>query len=203
MRCQSLVMVGLLAVSVSNSAHGVTIDFDSLERWDVVTTQFPEASFSTEDGFQITVRTGDLGSSLPNFICTDLAGAPDIGPPYGCSNEIIISFSNGVSGLSFLAVGGDHVGVAAQVDVFSSGSYADSIGIVTDGSPFIPDLVDLTAFEDVTSIRIHSVIDNAGLGFDDFTFIPEPSASLLFCLGLLGIGANARRPTSNRDRKWI
>ena len=56
MRCQLLVMVGLLAVSVSNSAHGVTIDFDSLERWDVVTTQFPEASFSTEDGFQITVR---------------------------------------------------------------------------------------------------------------------------------------------------
>jgi len=195
MRCQSLVMVGLLAVSVSNSAHGVTIDFDSLERWDVVTTQFPEASFSTEDGFQITVRTGDLGSSLPNFICTDPAGSPDLGPPYGCSNDIIVSFSSSVSGLSFLAIGGDDVGVTAQVNVFSSGSYLDTIGIVTDGTPLIPDLVDLTAFEDVTSIRIHSVIDNAGLGFDDFTFIPEPSASLLFCLGLLGIGANARRLT--------
>ena len=173
----------------TRAAQGGTIDFDDLDTHDVVTTQYADALFSTVDGFQITVRTRDLGTSLPNFICTDPIGQPGSGGSVGCRNNIFVDFPDAVSGLTFQAVGDCDQGRVATVDVYSIGVLAGSVHILADGDPFSPEFVDISSFSNVTRIEIHSVTDSQGLGFDDFSFIPEPPSKFVLSIALLGAAA--------------
>jgi hypothetical protein len=61
----------------------------------------------------------------------------------------------------------------------------------------VPNLVDLTDSSNITSIRIHSITDGGGLGFDNFGFataaVPEPGSALLVVLGLADLVTDRRR----------
>lgn len=156
-----------------------------------VTTEYPGVVFSST-GVNVNIVSSQpgIGDGL-NFLCT---GSPGI----NCVGETILNFTDPVSGLSFLAVGSNNSGVQALVDVFVNGAFAATNNIVVGGLFNTPDLVDLSAFNSVTSIRIHDITDGGGLGWDNFTFttaVPEPEtyAMLLLGLGLLGFAAQRRK----------
>lgn len=181
-----------LAVAAGGQAAAVTINFDNLGNGVQVTNQYAEATFSSNPGFQILTTAQNLGSSLPNFICTGSSGSID------CQHDVFVAFTNPVSGLHFLATGANNLGVIAQVNVFTGGVFNSTVNITGTGNPFTPIGIDLSAFSNVTSIAIVNDIDAAGLGFDDFIFsvgggVPEPSAWALMLLGFGGIGLAARR----------
>lgn len=160
-----------------------------------VTTQYLASdgvTFSSDAGEfnQVSSQPG-LADGL-NFICT---GTGSI----NCTHETILTFTSGVSGLSFLAVGSNSPGTQALVDVWVGNAFAGTQNVVVGGNPFVTDLVDLSAYSNVTKIRIYNITDPAGLGWDDFKFtasVPEP-ASIALMLGGLGLLAARRQ---RRDR---
>ena len=156
-----------------------------------VTNQYPDVLFSSTGSNVNIVSTQPGIGAGDNFLCT---GNPGI----NCTGETILTFDNPVSGVSFLAVGSNNSGVQALVDIFVNGAFAATNNIVVSGVFNTPDLVDLSAFNDVTSIRIHDITDGGGLGWDNFTFttaVPEPEtyAMLLLGLGLLGFMAQRKK----------
>lgn len=190
-KVKSMLCAATLCVSMEASA--VLIDFQGLAAGTEVTNQYPEATFSSA-GAQllitnqpIYVGTGGL------FICTGLGGGID------CARDFVVVFTSPVSNVSFDSVG-DDVGVGGsrgKVDVFVSGVLAATLDIIGDGTIFDTDPVDLTAFSNVTGIRIHDVIDAGGLGFDNFRFdvgtAPEPGTLALLGIALAGLGFSRRK----------
>lgn len=160
-----LLFAALAATGKVARAQSVHIDFDNLANCEVITTQYPEATFSTEPGFENVATAQNYGSSLPNFLCTS-------GPSCAltCVNEVYLAFTSPVSNLTFLAIGDNDIGVTAKVDVFVNGAFAATVDVVTDGDLNHPDLVNLSAFSNVTRIEIHDITDLGGLGWDDFIF---------------------------------
>jgi hypothetical protein len=141
-------------------------DFDALACDSPVTNQTPGFVFSSVAGQE--VRTGcayDLGTSLPNYICT---GA--IGGSINCVSPIFVDFVTPVNGLSFLAAGDNTVGVTGLVDVYDANGLLGSVQIVTDGVFEFAHVVDLSAFADVVRIEIYNITNGGGLAFDNFCF---------------------------------
>lgn len=152
--------------SARSVAQQVSITFDDLPCATVVTNQYPEATFSSDAGFvNITACDYDLGTSLPNYLCTAAAGGS-----LTCSNTTTIDFTTPVNKLTFMAGGDDTAGITASVDVYENGVLAGTVPIETDGDFTTPHLVDLTAFHSVTRIVIDRISNGGGLGFDDFKF---------------------------------
>jgi hypothetical protein len=178
------------ALALAAPAGAVTINFDSLPGASTVTNQFAEATFSAPFG-GVTVFTSAsfFGTSAPNFICSS-----------SCVVDIDIAFTDPVNNLNFLALGDNDAGTTALVDVFDGSGLLATVNVVTDGVVNLPHMVDLSAFANVTAIKIRDITDSAGLGFDDFNFdvgnnvaTPEPASMALFGLGLLGLSAARRR----------
>ena len=187
----------LLALSAS-ATQAATINFDSLGNGVAVTNQFAAlGTFSSEAGFTNLTTAQNLGSSLPNFICTG-----PIGGSIDCTHETILDFTNPVSGLTLLGVGVNDVGVVAQIDVFVNSLFNSTVSVIGTGTPLNPVLVNLGAFSNVTRIRIRNITDAAGIGWDDFTFetgaaaVPEPTTLVLFGSGMIGAYMRRRRKTT-------
>ena len=179
---------GLISVcGFASSAGAVVIDFDNLNFLDIVTTQYPEAAFSSEFGFvsQVGTPSGSFGTSPPNFVCSAAAGG---GFPK-CEHETIIDFTNPVNNLTFKSVGADSSGVVAQVDIHTPNL------IFTLNIPGLPQLVNLSLYNDISKIRIHSINDHNGVGWDDFTFevVPEPGSAVLAVCSAFSIFSLRRR----------
>jgi hypothetical protein len=180
----SLAMVG---AANTTPAHATLIDFEGLADRQRITSQFAGVVFSSffDDNFVTTQPGVGFGS---NFICT--------GNPINCAGETILTFTSPVHGLSFYQVGDDSTGVVAKVDVFTGGLFNSTVDILGFNTFNTPDLVDLTGFSNVTSIRIYNITDPGGLGWDNFAFAtgdvgaatPLPAALPLFVTGLGGIG---------------
>lgn len=186
-------LVGLAILGlVTAQAMAVTIDFDNVAAGTVITNQYPDAIFSSNAGQENRAEAQNLGSSLPNFLCTFT-----IGGGINCVNDTYVDFINPVNGLSFLSIGADDTGHNADVNVFVNNAFAATVQVVGDGTPLAPDLVDLTAFNNVTRIEIVGITDSNGLGWDDFRFnvVPEP-----FSLVAVGgaVLAMARRRKSSK-----
>ena len=91
--------------------------------------------------------------------------------------------------------------VQAQVDVFVNGAFAATDNITVNGLFNTPNLIDLSAFNNVTSIRLYHITDPGGLGWDNFTYISavpeaETYAMLLLGLGVVGFMAHRRKEVS-------
>ena len=195
----SLAAVGMIAIDLTGATHAfaASIGFEGLPGGTVVTNQFSDVVFSANAGFvnKVTTQPG-LGFGN-NFICT----APTAGG-INCTQETILTFSSGVNNLSFYQVGDNASGVVALVDVFENGLFSSTVNILGFNDPFVPNLVDLTGFSNVSSIRIYNVTDPAGLGWDNFQFdvatnpvsTPEPTSTLsLLALGTLGTASTLKR----------
>jgi len=187
---------GSLLASGAGMAAPTVIGFEEYgnvgQSGTIIDTQYAGVVFSSTGGMVNRVSSqANIGDGL-NFICTATSGI-------NCTGETILDFASGVSGLSFLAVGSNNVGVQAHVDVFVNNAFAATQDITVGGVFSTPDLVDLSAFSNVTKIRIYGITDGGGLGWDDFTFnaaaVPEPGsvAMLMAGLGVLGFVARRRR----------
>ena len=183
-------------------ALAALIDFEGLPAATVVTNQFPGVTFSSASGSQNLVVTRSGIGFGDNFLCTGVGGSPT------CTGETILTFANGVSALTFYQVGDDQAidgARVALVDVSVGGTFAATVDILGDTNFFNPNLVDLSAFSNVTSIRIHDITDQTGLGWDNFSFtatpvaapaVPEPETYAMLVAGLVLLSFVVRRQIS-------
>ncbi len=188
-----LVLVAVMFSPIAANADLIT--FEGLANGTVVTNQFSGVVFSSNAGSENQVSTQPGIGFGSNFICT----AP-VGSFINCSQETILTFSSLVSGLSFWQVGDNDSGVVALVDVFVNGLLSSTVDIFGFSDFNTPNLVDLSAFNDVSSIRIYGITDRGGLGWDNFEFtpgglvsVPEPGSLTLLGLGILGMALVRRR----------
>lgn len=167
MKAQSrVVTVGLsfLLALAWPAAAVAEIDFDALPAGTVVATQFPAATFSCAAGQEIRVVEYSVPeSSAPNAICTATAGGA-----FTCTAPFAVDFANPVSGLSFRVLGDNLAGVHSSVVVYVNGVAQLPLPIDQDGAESTAELVDLSAFADVTRIEISANTDLGGLAYDDF-----------------------------------
>jgi len=183
-------------------ALAALIDFEGLPAATVVTNQFAGVTFSSASGSQNLVVTRFGIGFGDNFLCTGVGGSPT------CAGETILTFANGVSALTFYQVGDDQAidgARVALVDVSVGGTFAATVDILGDTNFFNPNLVDLSAFSNVTSIRIHDITDQTGLGWDNFSFtatpvaapaVPEPETYAMLVAGLVLLSFVVRRQIS-------
>lgn len=204
-KVQLFTLLCLLVLPVQAIAGLVVINFDDLPQGGitgvVVTNQYPQATFSSTSGFVNYVTTqSQYNGTPPNFICTG-----PIGGSINCTEPTIVNFTSPVSDLTFQGMGVNDTGVVAQVDVYVSGVFAQTVNIMGAAQGFNPDLVDLSAFSNVTEINIHNITDGGGIGWDTFTFqqngtsTPEPASVGLALAGLAGLIALARRSSRARS----
>jgi hypothetical protein len=154
---------GGAAASDAGTWTPVTIDFDDLVDGDIVTTQYPEATFSTPsfDGNVVIENAGFCGTSEPNYSCT--------GSLTDCQADKTIRFTSPVRKLSFLAGCVDLDPGAGSVTVTYGGGLTASVDISAGASIDTPVRVDLSAFADVTQITIIDT-DDRGFAVDDVKF---------------------------------
>lgn len=184
-----------IAIAFPNPARATeVINFDDLGNGVVVTDQYENVVFSSIGGSQVLTTAQSLGSSTPNFICSGRGGS------INCTDPIFVDFATAVSGLSFLAVGDNQVGVNGSVSIFGSGGLLGTVNTIGDNVFSTPYMVDLSAFTGVTRIEITNT-DPGGLGYDDFRFsfsdvtgaVPEPATWAMMLIGFGGMGIAFRR----------
>jgi len=165
MRLFSLSFLFAVLLLYSNVEAQTIINFDNLGNNVEVTNQYPEATFSSTGGYTNWTTAQNLGSSLPNFICTGPTGGG-----INCAQPTYIDFTNPVYNLTFLGVGINDTETVAQVRVFVNGSPSSTVDVIGQGNPNVPVTVNLSAFQNVTRIEIINITDSGGIGWDDFTF---------------------------------
>jgi len=149
----------------------LTLDFDQLAAGTAVTDQLPVVSFATDPGFEVQTTAVDLGSSLPNIICT-----VPVAVGATCVNRLVVDFSPPVSGLSFVALGLKNTMAAAQIDIYENDVFSVTVDIPAPGlGPVLPPFTVFLPFvSNVTRIEIYNIDDTAGIGWDDFSFVFAP-----------------------------
>ncbi len=168
----------------------ITIDFDELSNGEVVTSQFPEATFSSSAGsVNLISAQQSIAHTPPNFICTGTAhqdraersNSSPVGGGISCGAVTFVDFTNAVDSLTFWAIGANggppdpsvcppYSGVVAEVNVFVGDVFTTTVDITGLGDPFTPLLVDLSWLSDVTRIELVNINDSYGIGWDTFSF---------------------------------
>jgi hypothetical protein len=103
--------------------------------------------------------------NTPSFICTGPAGGS-----IDCTADTIVDFTSPVSGLTFDAVGVNDTGQVAEVEVFGASGLVATVPIIGGAGGYTAQPVDLSAYNDVTSIDITDITDPAGIGWTNFSF---------------------------------
>jgi hypothetical protein len=188
-----LLLAGAMALAVSASAglaHADLIDLSLMPSGLVANPLvFPDVSFTTLGGFNFIA--GGQG------LCTSTSPLD----PADCSDALQVDFTIPSSPISFVFFDnndqtvGDNIG---NVSLFAGATHLGDVGVVvTDTSPFTPDLVSLGAFTGVTRMVV-TTTDFGGVVYNDFAFtpgpnVPEPAAWALMIAGFGLAGATLRR----------
>jgi hypothetical protein len=141
------------------------IDFDNLPSGVEVTTQYRQATFSSDAGYTNYAYAQSSGNSPPNTLGSGPAGGSVTG-----FAATYVDFPFPVSALSLRAIEVDNYGPAATLNVFENGTLSASLPVSGTATPSVPVTIDLTAFDDVTRIEIVGITDQSGLTWDDFEF---------------------------------
>lgn len=165
----ALALLGM-ATSAVASAQQFSIDFDSMPGGAIVSGQEPSAIFSASTGYELQTFGLNLGTSLPNYVCT----APQ-GSSITCKDPVYVDFPTPVEDLLFFAVGTNKSSRVATARVFVNGALAGTHDIQGSGKPKVPVLVDLSAYQDVTRLELIDIDDFQGIGWDDFSFTVDPA----------------------------
>lgn len=179
------------ALGLASSAQALTvIDFDGFTG--LVTNQYASATFSSIAGaanYSFAFATAHSG---PNILCTGGANGID------CLSPTIIDFTNPVNALTFWAIEPNVAGPTAQFNVFENGSYSATVNFISAGGSPYNQLVDLSAFSNVTRLEIVSILNDPtnenGIGWDTFSFevVPAPSSAVLLAIGGIAMGRRRR-----------
>jgi opacity protein-like surface antigen len=184
------------AFSTAAFASHVEVNFENLNNGDVITNQYAGVVFSSTQGNVNYVTTqAQYQSTPPNFLCSGPANSR-----IDCMQETILTFTGGaVNNLNFDGMGVNDVGVEALIDVFTNGVFNSTVEFMGNSEGLAPDHIDLSAFSNITSIRIYDIVDTAGIGWDTFQYdqgqqtTPEPSTLVMLGSGLLGAAGILRR----------
>jgi hypothetical protein len=188
-------LAGAMALGVSLSAGLARADLidlsilpDGLAADPLV---YPDVSFTTlGGGFNVIASGQGLCTSTSPVTAAD------------CSDALQVDFTTPSAPISFVFFDnndqtiGDNIG---NVSLFAGATHLGDVGVlVTDTSPFTPDLVSLSAFTGVTRMVV-TTTDFGGVVYNDFDFTPgpsrtpEPGAWILAILGFGMAGAALRR----------
>ena len=138
------------------------IHFDDLEPGVVVSNQYPEASFSTDAGYD--VRTLPFSwSSPPNCIWA-------VTDDFDTNANLYIDFTQPVNDLSFVVFDAKPNGPFADIRVFVNGQLADTHTVYGTGDEDDLITVDLSAYSNVTRIENVYRFDDDTLLWDDIRF---------------------------------
>ena len=183
-------------ITVEGSASHTIINFDNLPTNMAVTNQYPQATFSSYPGGTVSTALdcSYLGSCPNGIIATS-----GVGSTYWPNADLYVNFAVPVNGLTFRILGSQSGGASGIIDIFSNNAYYGSTnffsGIGFPGQVLAPLIINLSAIQHVTSIRIRFV-DNCSTDcifrypvyYDDFSFSPE-----------LGVTLTSSRTTGNID----
>jgi hypothetical protein len=137
-------LLTILVTATSAHAQQTVITFDEFPVGTIVTTQYPQVTFSSTAGEVVVIRSDyDLGSSPPNYICTSSSLTSD---GLDCTGTIILTFKTPADNLHFLALGSNRTGSVAEVVVYTLGIYAGAVSIPGNALFGTPIPVDLSSF---------------------------------------------------------
>ncbi len=157
-------------------------DFDGLPGGDIVTNQYPGATFSSSAGNDNKVHPFFVNDTPPNILCTGPVGAP-----VDCVAPTFIDFTNPVDSLAFYAIGVNDVGPVADVNVFIGNVFDSTVPVIGAGTPNDNILIDLSPFTNVTRIELTNITDFGGIGWDTFSFSVTALPSDLDGDGIVGM----------------
>ena len=139
-----------------------TIDFDDLASGVAVNTQYAGLAFSTSNGQLL--QTGPFGSLCETSPGNTLqAGAPGV-----FNAPVTVDFSKPISNLKFRIGCIQSGGTIVKARLMMNGQAPVEVPVTPTGYAM---WVDLSAYKQVTKLELYDVADEAGLAYDDFTFV--------------------------------
>lgn len=167
-------------VGFNSAIAGLTtclINFDDLTLGDIIYDQYnPPVRFVTNEGYDITAN--DTGSGTPVHsgpLCAQLAHDPE-GLAFG-----ELQFSQPVWGASLWVLDVRPEGLNISIfdcedELLTPIFHVESGGLYT----YVGVLSDV---KEICGVRVETIYEHDGIGFDDVTVVPEPSIICLLSLG--------------------
>jgi hypothetical protein len=140
---------------------------DILYKFDEYTTnslwyniQYPYANFYCNNTYVRVVSRVNETTYYPNYIICDY--------PYGFG-QIVANFPQPIHNLLFYVIAGDGYGTF-KIDLYKNNQYAQTLTFPTTCTNYVACPVDLRSHTNISGIIIHSINDDLGVGFDNFSF---------------------------------